>query len=485
MLYVSTRGGSAPITAGEAILKGIGPDGGLYVPEKLPKMDKSLEELSKLDYKGLCYEVLKLYLTDYDEDELKSCINKAYDEKFDDPLIAPLIEVKGKYFLELFHGRTLAFKDMALSILPYLLKSAAKAKGLDKEIVILTATSGDTGKAALEGFANVEGVRIIVFYPENGVSSIQKLQMVTQEGSNTAVIGVKGNFDQAQTGVKKIFTDPEIGSELSQKGIMFSSANSINIGRLLPQIVYYYSAYLQMVTRKYISLGESLNFVVPTGNFGNILACYYAKSMGLPIGTLVCASNDNKVLYDFFATGEYNKNREFYTTISPSMDILISSNLERLIYHSAGVERTKELMACLNKNGVYSFTESIPGFKGYYATEAEAKGSIEEMFEEGYLMDPHTAVAYDAGQKFNMEGQASGKNIILSTASPYKFTESVCSALNMETETNDPFVLMELLEEYSGVPAPKALSELKGKKVRHKMVCGLEDMDKALRQIIM
>ena len=339
LTYIGTRDAKIRAAASEAILRGICPDGGLYIPEEIPGMGKTLEELAKLDYRQLAFEVLRLYL-DFTDEELKACIMGAYDEKFDTPKIVPVVKKGDALFLELFHGRTLAFKDMALSILPYLMKTAAKKQGLEKEIVILTATSGDTGKAALEGFAGVEGTRIMVFFPEDGVSPVQKLQMTTQEGENTCVVGIKGNFDDAQSAVKSIFTDKALAAELDAKGYCFSSANSINIGRLVPQIVYYFWAYLRAAEMGEIKLGEELNFTVPTGNFGDILAGWYAMKMGLPVGHFVCASNDNKVLYDFFRTGTYDRNRAFHVTISPSMDILISSNLERLLCHMGGQEKT-------------------------------------------------------------------------------------------------------------------------------------------------
>ena len=354
LTYIGTRDRSIKATASEAILRGICPDGGLYIPEEIPKMEKSLEELGKLNYQELAYEVLSKFL-DFTEEELK-----AYDEKFDTPEIVPVVKKGDALFLELFHGRTLAFKDMALSILPYLMKTAAKKNGLDKEIVILTATSGDTGKAALEGFANVEGTRIMVFFPEDGVSPVQKLQMNTQEGANTCVVGIKGNFDDAQSAVKSIFTDKALEQELAAKGFQFSSANSINIGRLVPQIVYYFWAYLQAVR-----MGE--------------------MKMGLPVGHFVCASNDNKVLYDFFRTGEYNKNRAFHVTVSPSMDILISSNLERLLAHMGGQAATKSEMESLNRDGVYHAEITEKKISGEYATEAETFAAIKDFYEKtGY-----------------------------------------------------------------------------------------------------
>ena len=333
--YKSTRNSDSLVNASEAILKGLAEDGGLFVPDSLPKLDIALEELVGKSYQEIAYEVMKLFLSDYTEEELKYCISSAYDKKFDTKEIAPIREADGAYYLELFHGATIAFKDMALSILPYLLTTAAKKHNNQSEIVILTATSGDTGKAALAGFANVPGTRIIVFYPKDGVSKIQEKQMVTQVGENTTVVAIRGNFDDAQTGVKEIFGDKELAKRMKEQGYQFSSANSINIGRLIPQVVYYVYTYATLVAKKKLSLGEPMNVVVPTGNFGNILAAYYAKQLGVPIHKLVCASNENKVLYDFFQTGTYDRKREFILTNSPSMDILVSSNLERLIYTCA------------------------------------------------------------------------------------------------------------------------------------------------------
>ena len=349
LIYKSTRGGEG-VTASQAILKGLADDGGLFVPSQIPVLDVPVEELAKMTYQEVAYQVMKLYLTDFTEEELKSCIDKAYDSKFDAEEIAPMVYADGAYYLELFHGATIAFKDMALSILPHLMTTSARKNHVDHEIVILTATSGDTGKAAMAGFADVEGTRIIVFYPKDGVSPVQEKQMVTQKGKNTFVVGIHGNFDDAQTGVKKMFNDKELAAVLDKNGYQFSSANSINIGRLVPQIVYYVYAYAMLVHNEEIQNGEKINVVVPTGNFGNILAAYYAKNMGLPIDRLICASNENKVLYDFFSTGTYDRNRDFVLTSSPSMDILISSNLERLIYKAAGDDPKKnaELMAALS-----------------------------------------------------------------------------------------------------------------------------------------
>lgn len=471
MKYVGTRNKNITATASQAILKGICEDGGLFIPEKMPKMDKTLNELLNMGYRDLAYEVMKLFIDDFTEEELRDCINRAYDDKFDTEEIAPLKIENGIGFLELFHGRTLAFKDMALSILPYLMKTAAAKNGVKKEIVILTATSGDTGKAALEGFADVEGTRIIVFFPEDGVSPVQKLQMVTQEGKNTCVCGILGNFDDAQTAVKTIFTDSDLVKELDEKGFVFSSANSINIGRLVPQIVYYYYAYLSMVKKGEIALGEEINFTVPTGNFGNILAGYIAGKTGLPVKTYVCASNENKVLFDFFKTGVYDKNREFVVTTSPSMDILISSNLERLLCMVSGQEKTKALMESLNSDGKYSLkiNENIIG---EFADEKETAKAIKELYEKtGYVMDTHTAVAYAAYEKYVSESGDTAKNVIVSTASPYKFTKDVLCSIDEKYKDGDALKLMSELEKISGVAIPSTIKDIAERPVLHKNVC--------------
>ena len=454
------------------------------------KMEKSLEELGKLNYQELAYEVLSKFL-DFTEEELKACIRGAYDEKFDTPEIVPVVKKGDALFLELFHGRTLAFKDMALSILPYLMKTAAKKNGLDKEIVILTATSGDTGKAALEGFANVEGTRIMVFFPEDGVSPVQKLQMNTQEGANTCVVGIKGNFDDAQSAVKSIFTDKALEQELAAKGFQFSSANSINIGRLVPQIVYYFWAYLQAVRMGEIKNGEALNFTVPTGNFGDILAGWYAMKMGLPVGHFVCASNDNKVLYDFFQTGTYDRQREFILTTSPSMDILISSNLERLLYLSTGcdAEQTAKLMNQLGTEGHYTVTPEMKAkmadFCGGFATEAEDAAAIRELYDEtGYVIDTHTGVASAVYQRYKKNTGDETKTVIASTASPYKFSRSVMEAISDEKLPEDEFAVIDELSRVSGVEIPKAVEEIRNAQIRHNLECDVQDMKKTVAKIL-
>ncbi len=477
MQYIGTRDKTITATASQAILKGICSDGGLFIPEEIPQMDKPLSELINLDYKELAYEILKLYLTDFTEQELKYCIENAYDTKFDTSEIVPLVKKGDAYFLELFHGKTLAFKDMALSILPYFMKIAAKKNHIEKEIVILTATSGDTGKAALEGFAGVEGTKIIVFFPEDGVSPVQKLQMTTQEGKNTCVVGIKGNFDDAQSAVKSIFTDKELSETLEQKGYLFSSANSINIGRLVPQIVYYYYAYTQAIKQGAITVGDKLNFTVPTGNFGDILAGYYAKCMGLPVNHFICASNDNKVLYDFFETGVYNKNRTFHVTISPSMDILISSNLERFLCHNIGQEKTKECMTKLQQEGTYQINRKESEISGEYATEQETYQSIQKLYKETkYVMDTHTAVAYAAYQKYKKQTKDNTPMVIVSTASPYKFTKDVMTALDEKNQKEDAFVLMKELEKVSGVKIPASIQGIETRKVLHNNVCEKQDI---------
>ncbi len=492
IMYKSTRGGDA-ISASQAILQGLAPNGGLYVPTDIPKLDKSLDELKEMSYQEVAYEVMKLYLSDFTEDELKSCIDRAYDEKFDTEVIAPLSKVENAYFLELYHGATIAFKDMALSILPHLLTTSAKKNNVKEEIVILTATSGDTGKAALAGFADVPGTRIMVFYPKGGVSPIQEKQMVTQKGGNVRVVGIRGNFDDAQTGVKNIFNDAALKDELLNKGFRFSSANSINIGRLVPQIVYYVYSYAQLLKQEEITDGEKINVCVPTGNFGNILAAFYAKLMGLPINKLICASNENKVLFDFFGSGTYDRNRDFILTSSPSMDILISSNLERLIYRVAGNDdrRNAELMEMLSGKGHYSLTDSekegLKDFVGKFASEDECFKRIRNTFEDcGYVLDTHTAVAAAAYDKYVSETSDDTKTVIASTASPYKFGRSVLKAIDesLVSDDKDDFVLADILNEISKMPIPKAVSDIRNADVRFDIVVDKEEMEKAVKDFL-
>ncbi len=487
LMYKSTRDSSLRVTASKAVLQGLSEDGGLFLPTFIPKLDVPLKELSAMDYRGVAYEVMKLFLTDYTEDELKHCIASAYDEKFDTEGIVELVYAGGAYYLELFHGKTIAFKDMALSILPHLMITAAKKNDIEDEIVILTATSGDTGKAALAGFDSVPGTKIIVFYPKGGVSFIQERQMVTQPGANTCVIGIKGNFDDAQTGVKNLFANKELKKELSERGYRFSSANSINIGRLVPQIVYYVYAYVKLLSEGKIAEGDKLNFTVPTGNFGNILAAYIAGEMGLPINKLICASNENKVLYDFFKTGVYDRNRDFKLTNSPSMDILISSNLERLIYLIAGEDdvKNKELMENLKNEGRYEITPEMKAkldrFVGGFATENDTLKSINRLYEDtGYVIDTHTAVASFVYGDYKKKTGDLTKTVIASTASPYKFTPNVLRAIDHDVQSDDPFALVDRLSEMSRTKIPAAVEEIRNAPIKHDKVIEISEMQQAV-----
>jgi len=491
LMYGSTRDKRNRVTASQAVLQGLSPDGGLYVPERMPTLEKSIKELSAMDYRQLAYEVMSLFLTDFTEQELKACISKAYDDKFDTPEIAPIRKVGDSYYLELYHGATIAFKDMALSILPHLLTTAARKNKVEDEIVILTATSGDTGKAALAGFADVEGTRIIVFYPKNGVSSVQEKQMVTQRGANTHVIGIRGNFDDAQSGVKRMFNNAELTERMKKAGYIFSSANSINIGRLVPQIVYYVYSYASLYKNNEIAEGEKINFVVPTGNFGNILAAYYAKQIGLPVGRLICASNDNRVLYDFFETGRYDKNREFIITESPSMDILVSSNLERLIYHISGDDpaETAELMKALASKGVYEISENmrnnLKDFTGGWASGEKMRRALRDLYEEsGYVIDTHTAVAASVYKDYIAETKDRTKTVIVSTASPYKFSNSVLAAIGVSDIPEDDYEQAKLLKDISGTEIPKAVAELQTAPVVHNTVCDVDKMQSIVEEIL-
>lgn len=491
LLYKSTRSNNENVTASQAILKGLADDGGLFVPTSIPKLEVSMDDLSKMSYGEVAYEVMKLFLTDFTEEELKDCIKKAYDSKFDTDEIAPIVKADGAYYLELFHGATIAFKDMALSILPHLLITSAKKNNVKNDIVILTATSGDTGKAALAGFADVEGTKIIVFYPKHGVSPIQEKQMITQKGDNTYVVGITGNFDDAQTGVKKMFNNKELAKVMSDKGYQFSSANSINIGRLVPQVVYYVYAYSRLYKNGEIAEGEKINAVVPTGNFGNILAAYYAKLMGVPYDKLICASNDNKVLYDFFNTGVYDRNREFILTSSPSMDILISSNLERLIYKiaDASAEDNKKLMDSLTKDGKYEITanmkDQLKDFVGGYANEEQTANTIHEIYEKtGYVIDTHTAVAASVYEKYKENSKDDKKTIIASTASPYKFTRSVMNAIDSKYDNLTDFELVDELSKISNTEVPNAIEEIRSANILHDTVCETEDMQETVEKIL-
>ena len=491
VIYKSTRNSSETATASQAILKGLAQNGGLFVPDHIPALDVSLEALSGMNYQQVAYEVMKLMFSDFTEEELKHCINGAYDKKFDTDVIAPLVTKAGAHYLELFHGSTIAFKDMALSILPYLLVTSAKKNQVKNDIVILTATSGDTGKAALAGFADVPGTKIIVFYPKHGVSPIQEKQMVTQRGDNTSVVGIIGNFDDAQTGVKKMFSDESLAQVMDEAGYQFSSANSINIGRLVPQMVYYVYAYTRLIADGTIKAGDPINVVVPTGNFGNILAAYYAKKMGLPVAKFICASNENKVLYDFFETGIYDKNRDFILTSSPSMDILISSNLERLIYEIAGEDSEKNaaLMNQLVTEGRYEITadmkEKLAAFYGNYASEKETAETIKRIYEsDHYIMDTHTAVAATVYQKYVDATKDQTPTVIASTASPYKFTRSVMEAIDPKYASQSDFELVDELNKLSGVKIPQAIEDIRTAPVLHDTVCDKSEMEAAVRNIL-
>jgi threonine synthase len=494
-MYISTRGGTAGLSSAVAIKTGIAADGGLFVPDFAPKVQVEwLESLTQMSYQERAFAVLRLFLTDYTDQELADCLKAAYNnEKFNTPDIAPLVKAGDNYVLELWHGPTSAFKDMALQLLPQLLSTALVKTGETAEIVILVATSGDTGKAALEGFKDVKQTRLIVFYPEQGVSEIQRLQMITQEGGNVSVIAIKGNFDDAQTGVKNIFNDNVFNDNLGQKGFQLSSANSINWGRLAPQIVYYFSAYADMIKNGYISLGAPVNFVVPTGNFGNILAGYYAREMGLPVNKLVCASNANNVLTDFLRTGIYDRNRTFHKTISPSMDILISSNLERLLYHitDGNTQQVAKWMNKLAVTGSYDIGKDYLAkiqqvFWADWADDADAIHTIQNVFASSeYLLDPHTAVAYKAAENYQAATGDKTPNIIVSTASPFKFNASVLEALDKHAgQDKNEFAMLEALASKSGWAVPQGLAALKNKEILHKLVCEKAQMSETVKNIL-
>lgn len=490
MKYKSTRGGKETKTSAQAIIKGIAKDNGLYVPETIPKLNLDFKDLSRLDYKQIAGLILPMFLTDYTDSELDYCINSAYDDKFSSEEIVPLVKVKDAWFMELYHGKTAAFKDMALSILPYLLTTALKKEKVDKTIAILTATSGDTGKAALEGFSNVKGTEIIVFYPYQGVSTIQERQMTTQEGENTHVFGIKGNFDDAQTAVKRIFGSKEIAEVLEENNYLLSSANSINIGRLIPQIVYYIYAYAKLIDRGAVDSGGYVNIAVPTGNFGNILAAYYAYRMGLPVRKFICASNRNRILTDFINTGVYDIEREFFVTNSPSMDILISSNLERLLYHLSEEdgEEICRLMAALENNKRYEvkglIEEGLNNFYGGYALEDETLDVMGKMHKDnGYLLDTHTAVAYKVYCDYRSQTKDDTPVLIAATASAYKFAESTVKAIGLQPE-NDGFKCINLLEKSTGVQLPKGLRGLETKPVIHRKVIDKDQLFGAVRKAL-
>ncbi|MCL2576802.1 MAG: threonine synthase [Defluviitaleaceae bacterium] len=476
MRYFSTRGNKTALTASQTIVKGIADDGGLYVPEEIPSLCGIPNERS--DYNAHAIEIMRHYLTDFTPDEITHCVDSAYNKtNFSAPDIAPLFQTPQVSFLELFHGKTLAFKDMALSLLPHLMQTSLKKTENPKTQVILTATSGDTGVSALEGFKDIDGIKIIVFYPENGVSVIQKQHMITQTGKNVFVVGVKGNFDDAQSEVKRIFLDAQLNAQLAENGYEFSSANSINTGRLIPQIVYYFYAYSQLV-KGGMAADTPVNFIVPTGNFGNILAGYYAKKMGLPVSKLICASNENKVLYDYFETGTFDSNRPFYLTSSPSMDILIPSNFERLVY---ALDGSLEKLNCLS--GKKKFEMTVPeDFIGFYATENESRDAIKKVFaSQGYLIDPHTAVAYTAYEKY---AKSNEKTVIVSTASPYKFAKTVMTSLDSKYEKYDDFALLEQMSELTKQEVPEQFRDLKNKEILHNKAVEIGEMKNTVLEIL-
>lgn len=495
MNYKSTRDNSVSVKSAEAIVKGLSYEGGLFLPESIPSVSMDfIAGMADMTYQERAKKVLSLFLTDFTEEEIDYCVDNAYTEKnFASKKVAPVTSLTDtKHILELWHGPTCAFKDMALQILPYLLTTSMKKVGIDKEVVILVATSGDTGKAALEGFRDVEGTKIIVFYPVDGVSRIQKLQMATQSGNNVYVASVKGNFDDAQSGVKVIFTDSECEKKLSDNKKAFSSANSINWGRLVPQVVYYISAYCDLVADGSIVAGEKINIVVPTGNFGNILAAYYAKQMGLPANKFICASNANNVLTDFIKTGEYNKNREFFTTTSPSMDILISSNLERLLYHLTECDdkAVAKMMNELSENGKYTVSAEVlaklsEDFEAGCCSDKEVSKTIEKSFrDKNYLPDTHTSVAIKVYEDYVERTGDDTVTVIAATANPYKFSKAVLSSIEKDYVCADEFETVSELARVSGVKCPEQLSSLKGKEPRFTDVCRKPEMTEVVFKML-
>ena len=499
MLYQSTRGSKDQITGAQAIIRGIAADKGLYVPVTVPALPLDIAEAAeqmaagKLGYKDVALKIIGAFFDDFSPEEMKACVAGAYDDKFTAPDIVKLTPAGGAHFLELYHGKTAAFKDMALSILPYLMTTACRKEGEKSKICILTATSGDTGKAALEGFADVPGTEIIVFYPSEGVSEVQKRQMLTQTGANTHVFAIRGNFDDAQTGVKKIFADDEFANELAEDGIKLSSANSINVGRLVPQVAYYVYSYIKLAADGTIRPGEPMNVTVPTGNFGNILAAYYAKLMGVPINKLICASNDNNVLTDFIRTGEYDirsKVRSFYCTNSPSMDILISSNLERLLYLLNGRDglAIAEWMDALENDKRYEVSgkvkSALEDFYGGFCTEKDVLDTIARLWkEDGYLVDTHTAVAYKVYEDYVRETADKTPTVIASTASAYKFAQSVAKACNLG-DCKDGFEYVKALEEATGVEVPYGLRDLDKKEILHRGLIDKAEMKAAVLDML-
>ncbi len=489
MKFLSTRGNAYTQKSYSAITKGLADDGGLFLPEDIPCIDIKEMYKKNLSYKETAFEILNVFLSDYGESTLKRCISDAYSKSFDSADITPVVKLDdANYVLELWHGPTAAFKDVALQLLPHLLAEGKKMMNDSDETIILVATSGDTGKAALAGFMDVEGTRVLCFYPKDGVAQLQEIQMNTQKGSNLHVVSVSGNFDDTQTGVKNIFNDGKWVQKLKEKNMSFSSANSINFGRLCPQIVYYFSAYFQLVKKNEISLGEKIDVVVPTGNFGNILAGWYAKKMGLPIDNLICASNKNNVLVQFLQAGTYDTNREFHKTMSPSMDILISSNLERLLYEASGkdAELINSLMESLKSEGKYKLPKKVlknikKDFSGGFAAEQETENALKTAWDKyGYLMDTHTAVAYSVSRQHK---RSKNKKLILSTASPYKFPESVLRALG-EKPSGDSFENIVLLEKATKTNAPESISSLKEAETLHKKSVSIDGMGTALDMVI-
>ncbi len=488
--YESTRGSKKKLSAAAAVIQGIAEDKGLYVPDYIPALPFEIKDMQGKSYKEIAKAVIGAFFTDYTSEEMQYCIDGAYTDKFEADEIVPLVKAGDAYYLELYHGRTAAFKDMALSILPYLLTTAMKKENEDKKVCILTATSGDTGKAALEAFADVPGTEIIVFFPDSGVSQVQERQMITQEGANTHVFAIKGNFDDAQTGVKKIFNDDAFAAKLAGCGCKLSSANSINIGRLIPQVAYYVYAYIKMVETGAIKDGEKINIVVPTGNFGNILAAYYASEMGIPVNKFICASNKNKVLTDFISTGTYSTDREFYLTNSPSMDILISSNLERLLYHLCGSngDEVSQMMESLEKNKKYTVSEKIKeGMKAFYGGSCsveETEETIGRMYADyNYLMDTHTAVGCKVYEDYRAATGDDTPTVIASTASAYKFAQSVAKSIGIDGDMNG-FEFINAVNAKTGVSVPKGLQNLDKKEIRHKDVIEIKDMMKMVEQSV-
>ncbi|TDP59085.1 threonine synthase [Aminicella lysinilytica] len=490
MKYISTRGGKEELTGAQAIIQGIAPNKGLYVPKEVPELPFAPGEMTGKTYQEIAYKIIGTFFDDYSEEEMHHCIDGAYDAKFEEKEIVPVTKAGDAFFLELYHGKTAAFKDMALSILPYLLTTATKKEHEDKKICILTATSGDTGKAALEGFADVAGTEIIVFFPNQGVSQVQERQMVTQEGENTHVFAIEGNFDDAQTGVKKIFNDAAFRDKLAGMGCKLSSANSINIGRLVPQVAYYVYGYIKLIERGVIADGDKINIVVPTGNFGNILAAYYAKQMGIPVAKLICASNKNRVLTDFIETGVYDINRDFYLTNSPSMDILISSNLERLLFHLSGDDgaEIKDLMGKLESDKKYHVSDKIragmKNFCGGFADVEMTNKAIGDMYKDnGYLMDTHTAVAYKVYEDYRAKTGDETPTLIASTASAYKFAESVAKSIGLDDEP-DGFRYIDAVSKETGVRVPRGLKDLDKKEIRHNGVIEIPQMEETVENSV-